>query len=290
MINLFEPSLTDKELQAVKGVFDSKWIGRGKKTAQFEATWAKHISTLPGQVVSTNCCTEALFEAVKLSVEPGDEVIISAIHFIGAYQAIRARGAIPIICDIDARSLNTHWGYIEPLITHQTKAVLLLNYGGIPCNIWHIRDNLPEHIKIIEDAACSPIGEVYNFPTSTFANFSCWSFDAMKVMTTGDGGMLYCAKKSDADVVRRDMYLGMDTVSGFDSDSPRWWEYQIAGTGWRAIMNDIMAAIGLVQIERLPTLVDKRRNLWEIYNEQLDGVGDLVLPPPLPEFVTAGIK
>lgn len=285
MIGLFEPQLAYDELEAVKDTFASRWIGRGRRVMEFEAAWAKHINTRTNHVIALPCATEGLFEAVSLcGVWPGDEVIIPSIHFSGALNAILAQDGEPVFCDVDERTLSPRLSDILPKITKKTKAVILNHYGGIPCEIDKIRDNLDVSIKIIDDAANAPASLLRGNPTAQWGNYSVWSFDAMKIMSTGDGGMLYCRSNSDAQLARKELYLGQSVVSGMSNDSPRWWEFGIDFPGRRAIMNDITAAIGLVQLGKLQGFVDRRHWLWDKYNEQLAGIDGLLTPPPVPDY------
>jgi aminotransferase len=284
MINVFQPTLEEDELDAVRRVFESNWIGRGKKVLEFEAAWAKHIDTRPNHIVSTTCATEALIQAVALAgVFPGDEVVIPTVHFIGALNAILLNNGTPVFCDVDERTLNATPEQVLGKVTKHTKAVILLNYGGVPCDIARIRDWLPDSVEIIEDAACSPASLWQGKPPAHWADYSCYSLDAMKIITSGDGGILYCRNSSDTQLSRKLLYLGMDTVSGFNNNrDTRWWEFTTRIAGRRAIMNDITAAIGLVQLGKLAYFVDRRKVITEIYNEQLAGIDGLLLPPPIP--------
>lgn len=125
MINVCQPSLGEEELNRIKGVFSSNWLGKGKLTEEFELLFAKHINTGSGHVLSANCCSEGLFSSMRLmGIGPGDEVIIPTISFIGAGNAICANGSIPVMCDVDRRTQNVRAEDIEPKITNKTKAVL----------------------------------------------------------------------------------------------------------------------------------------------------------------------
>ena len=107
MINVFQPALRQEELGAVQEVFASNWIGKGPKTSQFEREFAGHLVIDPRLVRSITCCTEGLFQAIGLlGLKAGDEVILPAISFVGAANAVAYHGAQPVFCDVDPRTLN----------------------------------------------------------------------------------------------------------------------------------------------------------------------------------------
>lgn len=277
-INVFQPTVGSDELEQVEDCFDSSWLGKGAKVAAFEAAWAAHIGVDPAHVVSVSCATEGLFQVCKLIDPQYRSVIIPSIHFVGASNAIRNGGANPVYCDVDSHTLNPTLEHI--VAAHEdrvfngqfTKAVMLLHYGGVAQELDDIRQWCDEAgLILIEDAACAQATTYKGKAAGIWGHFGVWSFDAMKVMTTGDGGMVYCEDKADADQLRKQVYLGMDSQSGLLSDHDKWWEYSVSMPGRRAIMNDIAAGIGLEQLKRLPEFVKRRKDIVEMYDTGLAG-------------------
>ncbi len=283
MIQLFQPQMADDELRAVKEVFASNWIGRGRKVEEFERKFAEHLHILPEHVVSVSCATEGLFQAlVLLNICPGDEVILPSISFVGTYNAIVNRGATPVFCDVDEFTLNPTAAMIEAKITKKTMAVIILHYGGHPCNDMAAVMDLcrEEGIELIEDSACSPASRTAGYPCGTMGDIGIWSFDAMKVISCGDGGMIWCPDDDRMKRLRKQLYLGISEQSGLASKDDEWWKFEVEIPGARrAIMNDITASIGIVQLGKLKEFVDKRFQLWKVYNNQLQGLDWLTLPP-----------
>ena len=118
MINVYQPTLGKEELSALEKVFESNWIGKGKKVAEFEEKYAEHLGSTPDKVLSTNCCSEGLFSSMYLlDIKPGDEVIVPTISFVGAGNAVCAAGAKLVLCDVDPRTLNVRAQDIEKVIT-----------------------------------------------------------------------------------------------------------------------------------------------------------------------------
>jgi aminotransferase len=285
VINVFQPTLSADELASVARTFNSNWIGKGPKVAEFEAAWASHINASPANVVSVNSCTEGLFTAVKLlGIGPGDEVIIPTIHFVGAAQAVLSVGAKPVFCDVDNRTLNATAEYIDEVACGRTAAIILNHYGGVPCNMSDILLLVNgTNIKIIEDAACAPASTYQDQAVGTFGDIGVWSFDAMKIISTGDGGMMYFRDKELAGKARKQLYLGTSEGSGLSSDKPCWWEFEVEVKGARrSVMNDIAAGIGLEQLRKLPAFIRRRGQLYQLYDNGLLDNTPCFLPYDIP--------
>lgn len=285
MINVFQPALGEEELTAVADVFASNWIGKGRLTAEFEAAFAAHLGSDPALVRSVSCCTEGLFQALALlNVGAGDEVILPTISFVGAGNAVVAAGARPVFCDVNRRTLNATAETIAPHITPRTRAVIILHYGGVPPDMDAIAALCAERgIALVEDAACSVASAWNGRACGTFGDVAVWSFDAMKILVTGDGGMVRCRTAEMAGEAEQRLYLGLETASGLSSrEKDRWWEFEVGLPGRRAIMNDVASAIGLAQLRKLPDFIARRRQVHVAYEAALAGEGWLERPPAIP--------
>ncbi|MGP3949266.1 DegT/DnrJ/EryC1/StrS family aminotransferase [Streptomyces sp. 7N604] len=291
MINVFQPSLGDEELQAVAEVFAGNWLGHGPRTKAFEAEFAEHIGVEPEQVLFINSCTAGLFLATELlELGPGDDVVLPSVSFVAAANAVAATGARPVFCDVDPRTLNPTADHIDRALTPRTKAVLVLHYGGYPGDIAAIaRLCRARGVTLIEDAACAVASSADGTACGTFGDLAVWSFDSMKVLVTGDGGALYVRDPELACRARQLAYHGLEQSSGFAAAkvSHRWWELNVRHFGRRIIGNDVTAAIGSVQLRRLPESVARRRAVAESYDRLLAGAEGVTLPAPLPPGHTA---
>jgi len=287
MLDVFKPAIGQAEIDAAGAVLRSGWIGRGPKVAEFERAWAGHIGAPADKVVSTTCATEALFQLMAwLGRKPG-AVVMPANSYIGTANAALAAGLSVRLCDVDRGSLNPTLDDIRGALDGEVVAVVIQHYGGVPTDQEWIEALCQERgIPLIEDCACAPASMFYGLPSGSGSDFSVWSFDAMKVLAAGDGGMLYCRDAAAAEQIRRQTLLGQDSFSGQQSSSARWWEFNVRQPGRRAVMNDIEAAIGLVQLGRLHNLVAARQALHQVYVNRLSGPAWLTLPPEIP----AGIR
>jgi aminotransferase len=286
MINLFQPQLGKEELAALGETVDSRWIGSGPRTKAFEAEFAAHLDVDPEQVLFLASGTASLFLALDLlDLEPGNEVVLPSAFFIAAANAIVARGARPVFCDVDPRTVNPRPSDIAGAITPRTKAVVILHYGGYPGAVREIADICRSaDITLIEDSACSIASTVDGKACGTFGDLATWSFDAMKVLTTGDGGMLFVRDREQAVRARRLAYHGLAHLSGFEGArvTAQWWNLDVREPGRRVIGNDLTAAIGSVQLRRLGEFIDRRKEIVAAYDRELADVDGLLTPPPLP--------
>lgn len=288
MINVYQPTLGKEELEALEKVFESNWLGKGKRVVEFEEKYAEHIKSSKDLVLTTNCCSEGLFSSMHLlDIQPGDEVIVPTISFIGAGNAVCAHGAKMVLCDVDPRTLNARAEDIERVITTKTKAILLLHYGGVPCEMDEIIALVKKYnLKLIEDGAAGVNSFYKGKAIGTFGDMGMWSFDAMKILVCGDGAMLHFNTPELRRKADRWLYFGLETKSGYENSvAQKWWEFDISSFGHRAIMNDITASIALEQLKKIPIYMDKRTHVQRFYDENLAIFSWLDLPPVLPEYV-----
>ncbi|GLW89884.1 DegT/DnrJ/EryC1/StrS family aminotransferase [Actinokineospora globicatena] len=287
MINLHQPDLGQDELVAVAEVFADNWPGHGPRSAAFEAAFAEHLAVDPDLVVFLNSATAGLFLACELlDLAPGDEVVLPSISFVAAANAVVRAGARPVFCDVDPRTLNPTAQDIASVLTGRTRAVVVLHYGGAPGDIEAISVLCRERgVELVEDAACAVGSSVRGRLCGTFGDLGVWSFDAMKVMVTGDGGMLRAKTPDQARRARRLAYHGLDKSGAFAAarESARWWEVDPAEPGHRFLGNDLAAALGMVQLRRLPDFLRRRRAITELYDRLLSEVPGVAVPPALPD-------
>jgi dTDP-4-amino-4,6-dideoxygalactose transaminase len=287
VINVYQPSVGEAELSAVREVFQTAWVGRGGRVDAFEAEFARRLGADRDRVTSTNSCTEAIFIGLELlGLQPGDEVVLPTVSFVGAANAIASRGARPVFCDVDPRTLNPTAEQVAERITPRTAGVLLLHYAGQPGEIAAIAELCRDRgIWLLEDAANAQASSVDGRPCGTFGDIGVWSFDWGKIATSVDGGILCCRTPELAARAAKVAYFGLEQLSGFAEaykTDTRWWEFEISSFSRRSIMNDVQAAIGLVQLGRLDGFIERRREIAEHYDRALRDVPGLQVPPPLP--------
>lgn len=288
MINVFQPSLGDEEADAMRAVFADAWLGHGKRTKEFEARFADHIGVPPEHVAYISSGTAGLYLATELlGLGAADDVVLPSVSFVGAASAIAVTEARPVFCDVDPETLNPSVADVERALTPRTKAVVVLHYGGYPGEVREIAALCRDRgIQLVEDAACAVMSSVDGVACGSFGDLAMWSFDSMKVLVTGDGGMVYARDPEVAERMHRLAYHGLAQASGFSASKGvphRWWELDVRDYGRRVVGNDMTAAVGLVQLRRLGEFVARRREIAAAYDELLADQEDIALPPPLPE-------
>lgn len=290
MINVFQPTLGKEELNRLEQVFESNWIGKGRLVDEFEEKYAKYLGSTKSRVLTTNCCSEGLFSSMYLcDIHAGDEVILPTVSFVGAGNAVCANGSQMVLCDVDKRTLNARAEDIEKVITPKTKAILLLHFGGIPCEMDEIMKLADAYnLKVIEDCAAGVCSTYKGKALGTIGDMGMWSFDAMKILVCGDGAVLHFRDEELREKAEKWLYFGLETKSGYENSvAQKWWEFDISCFGHRAIMNDITAAIALEQFEKLPVYMEKRSQVHEFYNKNLSDIEWLDLPLPMEDGCTS---
>jgi dTDP-4-amino-4,6-dideoxygalactose transaminase len=278
MINIFEPNVSQVSVDLIQEVFRSKWLGRGNYVTQFESKFADILRSESSKVHTVACCTDAIFGVYEiLGIKSGKEVIVPTISFPAVGSSILAAGLKPRIIDIDLHTGNIDLNRISEVLTSNTAAVFITHYGGIPVDIRRLREIVGPNVYIIEDAACA-LGTFTNgIACGTEGDFGCWSFDAMKLLTCGEGGAMYIANPEKMIRAKEYFYLGLpaQAKSGIDRQSTdaRWWEYQLNMPGRRSIFTNINAAIGLPQFDTLDFALKRKQKIRDQYCEALDQVG-----------------
>lgn len=290
MINVFQPSVGDEEVDAIRAVFNTSWLGKGPQVAAFEVEFAEYLGTRAGSIATSNSCTEAMFQILDLIKKPSGSVVLPTISFVGAANAILASGMHIQFADVDPDTGNPNLEHIISAADESTVAVLVQHFGGIPCDIQAIAEWCrTNHVLLIEDSAGSIATRVGERACGTFGDFGVWSFDAMKMVVAGDGGAIYASDLDSLNQLRERMYMGMSAVSGSAQAAvnDRWWEFDVSFAGRRSIMNDVGAAMGRVQLRKLPENLNRRARNSELYFSGLRNLGHCVaLPSPSVEEIS----
>jgi aminotransferase len=182
--------------------------------------------------------------------------------------------------------LNPSVADVEAVLTERTKAVMVLHYGGYPGAVKEIAELCRDReLLLIEDAAVAIASTVDGQACGTFGDVGVWSFDHGKIVVTVDGGMLCVRDPELAARAPKIAYLGMEQRSGYDQAmraQTRWWDFDVTSFSRRSTTNDVLTAIGNVQLSRLPEFIARRREVAEAYDAELSGLPGFRVPPPLP--------
>ncbi len=292
MIQIYSNSLGEEEVNAVREVFASKWLGKGSKEQEFvrEVTGKLRTETFEAgyacpnikHFITTNSCTEAAFQLMDLlEIKQGDEVVMPSMSFVGIANAVIYKGAKVIFCDVDPFTLNPSLEDLKRQVTPNTKAIFLIHYAGVPTlELQQIAEYCTaQGIYLIEDNANSPFTTLDGKSTGLFGDFSIWSFDSMKILVTGDGGLIYAKNPDHIHKLERQMYLGLETPSGLSNTvDTKWWQFEVSTAGRRSIMNDITAAIGVEQLKKFSSFISRRREIYSRYSAELKECSWITLP------------
>jgi dTDP-4-amino-4,6-dideoxygalactose transaminase len=274
-VNVMQPWLGEEEVEAVAEVLRSGWVAQGPKVAEFERRFA--ASQQAAHAVATSSCTTALHLALAVAgVRPGDDVVVPSFSFIATANAAVYVGARPVFADVSPVTGNLTAETVRAALTPGTSAVILVDQGGVPADLDAIREVCdPLGIVVVEDAACGAGSTYRGRPVGAGAEIAAWSFHPRKILTTGEGGMLTTSREDWAARARRLREHAM-SVSAADRHAslvspPE--SYDEVGFNFR--MTDLQAAVGIVQLSRLPEVVGRRRELAAVYAKAVAEIGGL---------------
>jgi perosamine synthetase len=263
------PWIGEEEAAAAAAAVASGWVAQGPRVAQFEQEFAAAIGI--GHGVAVSSCTAGLHLALlAVGIGADDEVVVPSLSFIATANAARYVGARPVFADVDAATLNLTPETVEPVLTERTRAVILVDQGGVPADLEAMRKLCePREIVIIEDAACAAGAEYRGRPVGAGADLAAYSFHPRKLLTTGEGGMIVTPDGEMAARLRRLREHGMSASAAerHASRQPVLERYLESGYNYR--MTDIQAAVGLVQLAKLGAMVERRRELATYYQSAL---------------------
>ena len=281
---LSDADLGEEEALAVANVVRSKWLSVGQQTADFESEFADFVQC--DHAIATSSATASLHLALlALGIGPGDEVLVPSYTFVASVNAITYVGATPVFVDIvGPTDLNVDPIDLAAKVTPRTKAILVVHLAGYLADMNSVMDLSSRHdLAVVEDAAHA-VGARYETPgphlgraAGTIGTLGCFSFFANKNLVTGEGGMT----TSDDEALARRVRLGRShgmTKTSWDKATGRATDYDIDEIGYNYRPTELTAALGLIQLRKLPAAQDRRRVLTDRYRMRLSGQPDLVIP------------
>jgi len=273
-IVLFHPFVPSEAIDHVSDVLKTRWIGQGPKVDEFEESFKEKFAT-KAKCIAVGSGTDALHLSYILAgLKPGDEVIApvftcTATNIPLLYMGIKIRFA-----DVNPNTLNINVEHIKEIISEKTKAIVCVHYGGLPCEMDALINISNEYgIPIIQDSAHA-IGAKYKGENiGDLTEFSCFSFQAIKSITTGDGGMLVLKNKALLEKSKRLRWFGIDRVK----KQKGIWENDIQEIGYKYQMTDIAAAMGLSSLKYFEQQLNYRQSLLKHYVDKIDELSDVTL-------------
>lgn len=269
-IQLFKLNFDQREVDAVSQVVAGGWLTMGEQIAGFESAFSQFLGSSVQSLAVANGTAALHMALLALDVGPGDEVVIPALTFVADANAVKLTGATPVLADCAALDdWNISAATIKRVLSPRTKAVLLVHYAGYPCDMPTIVELCHDRgLKLIEDVAHAPGATVTGRSCGTWGDIGCFSFFSNKNLSIGEGGM---ATSCNPALIQRMRYLrshGMTTLT-LDRHKGRAITYDVAEPGLNYRMDEMRAALGLVQLDKLPAGNARRKVLADRYRTNL---------------------
>ena len=271
-IVLFYPHVSELAKSSVMETLDSRWIGQGPKVKIFEENFSKKFaSNLPAIAVGSG--TDALHLSYILAgLKPGDEVIAPLFTCTATNIPFLYMGVKINFADVDINTMNMDINHVRQLMSDKVKAIICVHYGGLPCDMDELQTIANEYnIPIIEDAAHAVGAKYKGIDIGSISDFTMFSFQAIKHITTGDGGMLIIKNIDLIDKAERIRWFGIDRKS----KQAGIWENDITEIGYKYQMTDIAAAMGIAALSEFDEQSQIRKELFQVYEEELAGCARL---------------
>lgn len=275
---MFDLALGPEEIRSVEDVLRSNWITMGEVTRDFESAFADYLGIK--HAIAVNSGTAALHLAhYVLGAKPDDEIICPSLTFVATSNAILYTGAKPVFADIaNLDDLTISPDDIEAKVNEKTKGIVVMHYGGFPCNMNRIMEIARRHnLYVVEDAAHAPGAEYRKQKLGTIGDVGCFSFFGNKNMTTAEGGMVVTNRDDLAEKIRTARSHGMTSLT-WDRYSGHAFSYDVVDLGFNYRIDELRSSLGLVQLSKLAGNNEKRRALWFLYRDRLVDVEEIGVP------------
>ena len=277
-IHIAQPVTGEEEWHAVKESIMSGWLTQGPKVAEFEKRFASKHHVHHALAV-TSCTTGLHLALAAMGIGPGDEVIVPAFTWVATANAVLYCGATPVFVDVSTETFNMDPEQIVSKVTARTKVVIPVHLFGLCADMDAIRAAIPEHVQVLEDAACAA-GAMYKGAfAGSIGDTASFSFHPRKSITTGEGGMVTTNNTTLFEKMNQMRNHGASVSEEQRHHGPKPYilpDFSELGFNYR--MTDLQGALGLVQLERLDSFIDERRRWANWYREQLSELPWLRLP------------
>ena len=272
----------DDDIEAVVTVLKGDWLTTGPDVERFEQAFARWNGT--GYAVAVSSGTAALHAATfAAGFGQGDEVITTPLTFAATANCLLYQGATPVFADIDPDTLCIDPEQIRRRVTSRTQGIIVMHYGGQPCDMDPIMELAREHGLIVVEDACHAMGATYKGrQAGTLGDLACYSFHPVKHITTGEGGMVV-TQNGEWDVLMRAFRNHGITSEARQREEAGAWFYEMSYLGFNYRLNDFQCTLGVQQLEKLPARLARRRAIAEYYTQQFADLDTVEIPTLRPD-------
>ena len=274
----------DKEdIWLVESVLKSNWLTQGPKVLEFEKKVAERVGAK--YAVATSSGTAALHTACfAAGIEEGNEVITTPMTFVASSNCVLYRGGVPVFADIKVDTYNIDHEDIERKITKNTKAIVPVDYTGQPADLDEIKEIAEKHNLVVIEDASHALGAVYKGrKVGGISDMTVFSFHPVKLITTGEGGMVVTNNKEFYDRMKMFVTHGITKEKDKLFDYQGSWYYEMQYLGYNYRLTDVQCALGISQLKKLDWFLKRRRDIVSMYNEGLKNVEEIILPFEKPD-------
>lgn len=268
LIKLSKASIDRSEIKAVTEVLKNEYLGMGSQVEKFEKLLSNYFNNYVSCVSSGTAALQLALQAH--GIKEKDEVIVPSVTYVATFQAISGCGAIPIACDVTSDKLLINTEDLEKRISKKTKAIIPVHYSGDPCNLTILKKISKKYgLTLIEDSAHAFGSKYKGNILGSHKGTSCFSFDGIKNITSGEGGCVVTSSKKVDEYIKNSRSLGVIKDYELRYQNKRKWDFDVKYQGWRYHMSDIMAAIGIEQFKKKEKFFLKRKKLALNYDNLL---------------------
>jgi len=277
MINYGHQWIDDSDIQSVENVLKGDWLTTGPNVPLFEKAVADFIGVK--EAVAVNSGTAALHAATYAAeIKPGDEVIVTPLSFVASANCILFMGGIPVFADISPDTMNIDPSEIEKQITPKTKAIVVVDFAGLPCDHDKISEIAKKHNLIVIEDAAHALGATYHKKKiGVLQELTTFSFHPVKLITTAEGGMVVTNNSSLAAKIRSFRNHGIDIDFHKRAES-NLWLYDVVTLGYNFRLSDISCALGISQLNKLDQWLSRRRYIAERYTQAFSEIHEFSIP------------
>lgn len=271
-IQIAEPWIGTEEYEALKHPLETGWLTQGPKVNAFEKAFAK-LHQVNHAFAVTSCTTGLHLALAALGIGPGDEVIVPSFTWVASANVVLYCGATPVLVDVDTDTFNISAESVKAHITGKTKAIMPVHLFGLCADMDAIRAVIPDHVHIIEDAACAAGAQYKGVYAGALGGAGVFSFHPRKSITTGEGGMVTAQDDALAERLQQMRNHGATISEEQRHHGPKPYilpDFNLLGFNYR--MTDLQGAVGLVQLQRLNQFIDERAKWAQFYSESLSDV------------------